>query len=160
MSTKVGSGHLFEHFRIICERMAMFVGYSRSLSVSLVPRPCRRRESGLVSTACTCANIPRKAWEIVIFTIAWIISRHNIQGLVYICTHTLEEAAMLFCWICHSEVQPKYSTALFSDVRLQEDWPSHLCVYFSTFLFLLRAAMVLLLTCRRSGDAWTETQGP
>jgi len=88
MSTKVGSGHahLLEHFRIICERMAMFVGYSRSLSVSLVPRPCRRRESGLVSTACTCANVPRKAWEIVIFAIAWIISRHNIQGLVYIHT--------------------------------------------------------------------------
>jgi len=32
-----------------------------------------------------------------------------------------------------------YSTALFSDVEWQEDWPSHSCEYFSC---LLKTAMV------------------
>ena len=41
------------------------------------------------------------------------ISKQNIQGLIF--AHV-------------SEVQPKYSTALFGDVGLQEDWPSYLHV--------------------------------
>ena len=39
-----------------------------------------------------------------------------------------EMAAQLFpCIICLSEVQPKHATTLFSDVGLQQDWPSRLC---------------------------------
>ena len=59
----------------------------------------------------------------------WIISRQNIQGLIYTHAHGLTVAAMLFCQVCPSEVQPKYSTVLFSNVGLQEDWPSHLCMH-------------------------------
>ena len=55
----------------------------------------------------------------------WIISWTNIQGLIYAHTHTLKVAAKLFCQICRSEVQLKYSTVFFSDVGVQEDWPSH-----------------------------------
>ena len=55
----------------------------------------------------------------------WIISGHNIEGLIYTHAHTLKVTAKLFCRICYSEVQLKYYTALFSDVRVQEDWPSH-----------------------------------
>ena len=64
----------------------------------------------------------------------------NIQGLIYAHAHALTVATMLFCQICPSEVQPKYSTALFSDVGLQEDWLSHLRMYLSC---LLKMAMVL-----------------
>ena len=38
--------------------------------------------------------------------------------------------------------QSKYSTALFSDVGLQEDWPSHLCMYLSCLLKMARVIPV------------------
>ena len=41
-------------------------------------------------------------------------------------TVTEMAAQLLPCIICHSEVQPKHATALFSDVGLQQDWPSRL----------------------------------
>ncbi len=31
------------------------------------------------------------------------------------------------CWVCLTAVQPKHSTALFSGVGSQHDWPSRLC---------------------------------
>jgi len=47
-------------------------------------------------------------------------SRSNL----YTYAHALKVATKLFSQICRSEVQLKYSTALFNNVGLQEDWPS------------------------------------
>ena len=55
----------------------------------------------------------------------WIISRQNVHGLIYAYAHALTAATKLFCQIRHSEVLPKYFTALLSDVGVQEDWPLH-----------------------------------
>ena len=88
------------------------------------------------------------------FTLSFCMD--HIQTEYNLRTRTSQEvAAKLSCRIRCSEGRPKYSTALFSDVGLCEDW-----CYFSSLSCLLTAATVhLLFLCRRSQDSQMETQG-
>ena len=54
-------------------------------------------------------------------------------------------------------MQPEYSTALISDVRLQEDWPSHLHMYSSC---LLKTAIVLPTCNCHSISCVSEVERP
>ena len=68
--------------------------YSTYYVLSLLPRPRGRREDGLVSTACTCASIPRKAWEFV-FVCKWsvkLIRSYTSDSLPYHRKETSEKA--------------------------------------------------------------------
>ena len=112
----------------------------RMFHIASFPSRVGGEKSGLVSTACACTTIRGIFRKIVSFDHV-VIPRGSYfgQSRSNLCTHTptLKAAVTLSCQICHSGVQPKYSTVLSSDVGLQEDWPSHLRMY---FLCLLKMA--------------------
>ena len=66
----------------------------------------------------------------------WIVSGQNVQSNIRTRAHMANvyakypvpemAAQLLLCRICLSEVQPKHATALYTDVGLQQGWPSRL----------------------------------
>ena len=92
------------------------------------------REGGLVSTACTCANISVTFLSNCEVHVAHPRGLHpdKILNVVYIPAHVVMftseniTATLVLCRLCLSEVKSKHSIALFSEVGLQQNWPSHL----------------------------------
>ena len=116
---------------------------------SLIPRPCGKRKDGRVLTACACTNIGK----IVRFTL-WIYVDHiwTKYSRCNLCTCTCPQSDCKALLSNHSEVQPKYSTAFFSDVWVQEDWSSHTREYFPCLSKTITINQhVWPLLCRQSG---------
>ena len=55
-----------------------------------------------------------------------ILTKYPRRSPGFVYASEMASASKLFCRICSTEVQPKHSTALFSDAGLQQGWPSRL----------------------------------